>query len=97
LPVVTAGRSLADVVGALSPATVRFALDNYEAGYSIGSASLSLPLALALGPERGWSTDERNLLRSAGFEVVHIGRRVLRVETACVAALGIIKTDLHLI
>lgn len=41
---------------------------------------------LAVGPERGWSDRERELLEKAGFLRLSLGRRALRTETACVAA-----------
>jgi 16S rRNA (uracil1498-N3)-methyltransferase len=49
-------------------------------------------VTLALGPERGWSTAERNLLRAQGFTLVHLGSRVLRLETAVVAAVALVRS-----
>lgn len=49
-------------------------------------------VTLALGPERGWSAAERNLLRAQGFTLVHLGPRVLRVETAVVAAVTLVRS-----
>ena len=46
------------------------------------------PLILAIGPERGWSDDEVSAFRSCGFEVVGLGSRVVRVETALVLLMG---------
>ena len=51
---------------------------------------------LALGPERGWSARDRDALRSAGFTLVHLGQRVLRLETAVVAATAIVKAQRRL-
>ena len=51
----------------------------------------AFPIAIALGPERGWSAAERSLLRAGGFELAHLGARVLRTETAAVAAISIAK------
>lgn len=45
-------------------------------------------LVIAIGPEGGWVPFELALWRDAGFECVHLGGRILRVETAVVAALG---------
>lgn len=56
-------------------------------GDKIGSG-----VVLALGPERGWSAAERNLLRAQGFTLVHLGPRVLRVETAVVAAVTLVRS-----
>jgi RsmE family RNA methyltransferase len=94
LPDVTAGRPLQDVVDHLPPGACRLALDNYEASGPLSQASMAAPVVLALGPERGWSAAERNFLRAAGFELVHLGERVLRVETACVAAVTLLKARL---
>jgi 16S rRNA (uracil1498-N3)-methyltransferase len=43
---------------------------------------------LAIGPEGGWVPFELGLWADAGFEVVHLGPRILRVETAVIAALA---------
>jgi RsmE family RNA methyltransferase len=56
-------------------------------------AELIKPQVLAFGPERGFGPSDRTTLREAGFTLAHLGTRVLRVETAVVAALAI--TRLH--
>ena len=94
LPVVTSGRDLREVLEGLPAASCRLALDNYESPASLPAAEVSEPAVLALGPERGWSAEERDLLREAGFKLVHLGERVLRVETACVAAVALVKAKL---
>jgi RsmE family RNA methyltransferase len=96
LPQVSCGRSLADVIQALPADACRLALDNYEAPLPLSAASVKTPVVLALGPERGWSAGERELLREAGFGFVHLGSRVLRVETACVAAVTLVRAKLGL-
>ena len=75
---------------------MRLALDNYEAGRGLAAVVPVSPVTLAIGPERGWSAGERDLLRGRGFEMVHLGSRVLRTETACVAAVAIVKAGLGL-
>lgn len=97
LPAVSRGRTLEETVAALEPGGVRLALDNYEAPRALGAEALPVSpvsVALALGPERGWSATERDLLRRHGFALVHLGRRVLRSETAAVAAIAILKSRL---
>lgn len=96
LPDVTSGRALAEVLGELPTVSSRVALDNYEAAVPLSPLSVAPPVVLALGPERGWSAGERELLREWGFEMVHLGERVLRVETACVAAIALVKSKLGL-
>jgi 16S rRNA (uracil1498-N3)-methyltransferase len=46
---------------------------------------------LAIGPEGGFATQEADLAKSHGFEPVQIGRRILRAETAVVAALSLVQ------
>lgn len=73
-------------------AATRLALDNYEATIPLAQAtSLGLPVALAVGPERGWADDDRNALRAAGFTLAHLGPRVLRTETAAVAGVTLTR------
>lgn len=91
LPEVIHAPSLAELIGALPPGCTRLALDNYEGTERLASGRDSRPLALAFGPERGWSAAERNLLRESGFGLAHLGQRVLRTETAVVAAVAIAK------
>lgn len=45
--------------------------------------------ALFIGPEGGITGEEIDLARSAGFATATLGRRVLRVETAAVAAVAL--------
>ncbi len=46
------------------------------------------PVALLVGPEGGFSGDELDAIRAAGLIPVELGPRVLRAETAGVAALA---------
>jgi len=46
------------------------------------------PLAVAAGPEAGFSDEEEQGLLRAGFAAVRLGPRVLRTETAALAALA---------
>ncbi len=46
------------------------------------------PVILLVGPEGGWEAHEEKLAQQAGFQAVHLGSRVLRTETAGVAALA---------
>jgi 16S rRNA (uracil1498-N3)-methyltransferase len=91
LPEVLHFPDLGSAVKALPAGCARMALDNYEAPRRMAASLAAMPLALAFGPERGWSQAERSLLRSAGFELAHLGARVLRTETAVVAAISIAK------
>ena len=49
-------------------------------------------LALLVGPEGGFSEEERELLRSLSFVTpIPLGPRILRADTAAVAALAVIQ------
>ncbi|MCX7027492.1 MAG: RsmE family RNA methyltransferase [Spirochaetes bacterium] len=49
----------------------------------------ALPLTLALGSERGWTRTELDALEKRGFLLCSLGPRILKTETAAVAALSI--------
>ncbi|MDB6126594.1 MAG: rRNA methyltransferase [Verrucomicrobia bacterium] len=99
VPEVTHGRDLAEVVATLPENSSRLALDNYEAAESLGVCHLlnDKPVVLALGAERGWGAGDRRVLREAGFQLVHLGTRVLRTETATTAAVVLVRSKLGLI
>lgn len=65
--------------------TARVADPRAEQAYPEGPAE---PSALIIGPEGGFIPFEIELLCAAGAEAVHLGTRILRVETALQAALG---------
>ena len=60
--------------------TLRAALD---------AAPPDASIALAIGPEGGWNADEMQTFRDAGWHHVTLGPRILRAETAAIAALAI--------
>ena len=98
LPELTHGLTLAAALEKTPSAATRLALDNYEAPAPLGQDQppAGAPVVLALGPERGWSAAERDFLRAKNFSLVHLGSRVLRTETAVVAAVALIKARLKL-
>lgn len=52
-------------------------------------------LALLVGPEGGFSEDERALLRSKSFvSAIPLGPRILRADTAAVAALAVVQATI---
>jgi 16S rRNA (uracil1498-N3)-methyltransferase len=68
----------------------RFALDP-EGGTGFSELSRGQPLALVVGPEGGFGERDRIALAAAGFEGVRLGPRVLRTETAGLAALAVLQ------
>jgi 16S rRNA (uracil1498-N3)-methyltransferase len=58
-----------------------------DAGGAPVPALLSdIPLTVAIGPEGGFTADERERFRSAGYRPVSLGPHTLRFETAAIAA-----------
>lgn len=77
----------ATVGPAWTAAGSRLALHPYGAPERLGSGrSLEPPVVLAVGPERGWTEAELGLLDRRGFRRVSLGERILRTETAALAA-----------
>ena len=50
-----------------------------------------LPIWLAVGPEGGWSPRDREQLQSAAFQGLRLGPRILRTETAGLAAIAALQ------
>ena len=57
---------------------------------SVGSAA---HIFVIVGPEGGFTLNEINLARDAGFHTVSLGNRILRAETAALSLLSIIQYE----
>jgi 16S rRNA (uracil1498-N3)-methyltransferase len=57
-----------------------------DRGESQGSQAV-----LAIGPEGGWTDDERDAALKAGLNEASLGRLILRTETAVIAALAVLS------
>jgi 16S rRNA (uracil1498-N3)-methyltransferase len=66
---------------------LRDALDECRAQAGDGS----FPVALATGPEGGWTGAERELFAQCGWTSASLGPTILRAETAAIAALAIVQ------
>jgi 16S rRNA (uracil1498-N3)-methyltransferase len=51
-------------------------------------------IALAVGPEGGWSEDELQLFQQAGWISASLGNTILRAETAAIAAIAVAASTL---
>jgi 16S rRNA (uracil1498-N3)-methyltransferase len=56
--------------------------------------NVPLSLALAVGPEGGWTADELQSFSGAQWIAVSLGETILRAETAAIAALAIARTEI---
>lgn len=70
--------------------TEKLLLDNVIGAEPLSSLDLSgRSVTLAIGPERGWTQNERELYLSSGFKPCLLGSRILRTETAAVAGAAV--------
>lgn len=62
----------------------------------MSTAGVDAPaIELAIGPEGGWASDEEALLDASGWKAVSLGPRILRAETAAIAALAVVASVLE--
>lgn len=85
---------------------IHVALDNIEPTASLQgflSSSFSADemktsgVVAAIGSERGWTGNERQLFREKGFTLCGMGERVLRTETAATTAVAIILSNMEIL
>ncbi len=94
VPTVGTPAPLDDVLRSLPPSTLVLVLDEEEQHLRLGAAltgKLEQPVALAVGPEGGWSREELAVARAAGAVGVTLGKRILRTETAGLAGLAVLR------
>ncbi|HEY6374177.1 MAG TPA: RsmE family RNA methyltransferase, partial [Edaphobacter sp.] len=73
----------------------RILLSETEQATSLAAALTSAPegdLALAIGPEGGWTPEEMALFTKHQWRPVTLGPRILRAETAAIAAIAIVSS-----
>lgn len=80
------------------PGTIKLILSERSDGSSFDTVNwptgADSRILLLIGPEGGWSAAEREVAHASGFTSVSLGARILRAETAAVAALAIIQSRL---
>jgi len=91
LPDIRVPEPLESALASLPP-LARYFLDP-ESTQAIGALGGSLEgCVLAVGPEGGWSPRDRGLLHAAGFTGLRLGPRILRTETAGIAAIAALQS-----
>lgn len=71
--------------------TLRHAMDEI-----IAAAGDQMPaIEIAIGPEGGWASQEEALFDANGWRAASLGPRILRAETAAIAALAVIASYLE--
>lgn len=92
------GRARVPRIGAVAPlsaallamdhSSMLLTLDpNGDSSMGAMEAPADARVTIAIGPEGGWSPRDRDQLRAAGFQGLRLGPRVLRTETAGLAAI----------
>ena len=84
-----------DLLAHAQPEDAKLLCWERETEQSLRQAHEKLPdakaLLIAVGPEGGFSPSEAEMARRHGFEPVHLGRRILRAETAAITALSLVQ------
>jgi 16S rRNA (uracil1498-N3)-methyltransferase len=90
LPVLTEIEHLQDWIG--GQRGLKLFLDPYAETSLSDIRPEAMKVTLLTGPEGGFSDQERDIAKAAGFTPISLGRRILRTETASLAALAAIQT-----
>jgi 16S rRNA (uracil1498-N3)-methyltransferase len=85
-----------DEVAALAAGT-RIVLDEseHDAKLSDYVSAETSTVALAFGPEGGWTQEELKLFHDGGWKSASLGPTILRAETASIAALAVVIASLN--
>lgn len=71
--------------------TLHHALDE-----AVAAAGTEMPtLEIAIGPEGGWAPEEEALFDANGWRATSLGPRILRAETAAIAAMAVVASCLE--
>jgi 16S rRNA (uracil1498-N3)-methyltransferase len=93
VPDVASPVSLAAALDALPAGGMRLILDpDGELAPSSLPVKVDTAIVLAVGPEGGWSPTDREVLWAAGFQGLRLGPRILRTETAGLAAIAALQS-----
>ena len=91
LPALAQACTLEEAVRRLPAGGLRLVLDPQGAHRFASLAAPDGAVVVAIGPEGGWSPRDRDVLQAAGFEGLRLGPRVLRTETAGLAAIAALQ------
>jgi 16S rRNA (uracil1498-N3)-methyltransferase len=76
-------------------AATKLMLAERSSGVSLTSIKPALgasdTVLLVIGPEGGWNEEEVHLAQEQGFQTITLGPRILRAETAAIAAISILQ------
>jgi 16S rRNA (uracil1498-N3)-methyltransferase len=92
-PDIAAPVPLGEALGRLRATAGKAALDPAAGLRLTAMPQPTAGLALAIGPEGGFSAEDWRLLDAGGFARVTLGQRVLRAETAALTAISIAQAE----
>lgn len=95
VPTVGEPQGLGDAIAALPPDSARCLLsaDGDEPLPAFATRTRGRPLVLLIGPEGGTAENEDKYARANGFVACRLGPRILRTETAGLAALATLQAN----
>jgi 16S rRNA (uracil1498-N3)-methyltransferase len=67
---------------------------SHREGWDVEPFPTQITHAIAIGPEGGWAPEEIALFTQHQWQPVTLGPRILRAETAAIAAIAIAATHL---
>jgi 16S rRNA (uracil1498-N3)-methyltransferase len=91
VPVIEAPSTLINYLGSSTPTSVRLVLEP-DTESSASPLNLEAAVEIAIGPEGGFAAEELEAFGIAGFTRIRLGPRILRTETAAIAALTWLQT-----
>jgi 16S rRNA (uracil1498-N3)-methyltransferase len=91
LPIIEAPAPLIGYLGSSASTTARLVLEP-DVASAAPPSNLDTAVEIAIGPEGGFADEELDAFRIAGFTRVQLGPRILRTETAAIAALTWLQT-----
>lgn len=98
IPTIADPLDLAQICRQYASAPVKGILAERSSGPSLATLPLPQgsqhPIVLLVGPEGGWAPDELKFAEEQGFLPLTLGPRILRAETAALAALSILQSRL---
>ncbi|WP_282296024.1 16S rRNA (uracil(1498)-N(3))-methyltransferase [Stenotrophomonas sp. PS02289] len=94
VPSVGAPQSLLDAARSMPAESLKLTLDPQGEHRLSTLSSAPGGVVIAIGPEGGWSPRDRLALAEAGFQGLQLGPRILRTETAGLAAIAAVQARL---
>lgn len=98
VPTLSPTRSLAALLTSRATGTTTLMLAERRQGMTLQAVELpqdvSGSVLILIGPEGGWSKEEVQLAEQANVIPVTLGRKILRAETAAIAAISIVQMRL---